>query len=104
MAGSAEPAYVERTELAWTRTALALLAGTAVVARLAAGRAAPLAVATAALGIPAAAWLLAAAGRRGRRDPVGMPARPLSDGRLPFGVAALTALLGVAEICAALLR
>lgn len=93
----------ERTALAWTRTALALLVGVVLATRLAAE---PLGTAAVVFGLvvaPVAAAILLLARRRYQRSNEALHAeRVLPDGRLPGLVALVTLLLAVLEIAYAL--
>jgi uncharacterized membrane protein YidH (DUF202 family) len=65
-AGSEHGSHNERTALAWQRTALSLLAASAVVARLTVDRLGALAVVSLLLVLPLSLWVMAES--RGRYD------------------------------------
>ncbi|TDC48651.1 DUF202 domain-containing protein [Jiangella ureilytica] len=93
----------ERTALAWTRTALALLVGIVLASRLAAESLGPAAVVFGLVVAPAALLVLLLARRRYRRSHEALQtARALPDGKLPGLVALVTLLLAVLEIAYAL--
>lgn len=89
----------ERTALAWTRTALAMLVGVVLAARVAAE---PLGVAAVVFGVvvaPIAVAVLVLARRRYHRSHEALHmAGALPDGRLPALVAVVTLLLALLEI------
>jgi putative membrane protein len=80
----------ERTALAWDRTALAVVCGALVVARLTFDRLGPVAFACLAVALPLAA-LAGAASRRGLRD-----------GQAPAAVAVATVAIAAVELTALL--
>ncbi len=93
----------ERTALAWQRTALSLMAGAAVLARLTFDRLGLVAVATLGVALVLALWVLVES--RGRYDHdagtrLGERAR---SGRAPAALAVATVVVGLTE-AAALLR
>ncbi|SDT64029.1 DUF202 domain-containing protein [Jiangella sp. DSM 45060] len=93
----------ERTALAWTRTALALLVGVVLATRLAAEPLGPAAVVFGLVVAPVAVAVLLLARRRYRRSHEALHAdRALPDGKLPALVALVTLLLAVLEIAYAL--
>ncbi len=86
----------ERTALAWTRTALALMATALVAGRIVLDRLGAMAVVLTAVAVPLAAAVLVAAARRYRailRADV-----PKPDGRVPGLVSALVVVLAVTEV------
>ncbi|MDR7301197.1 YidH family protein [Haloactinomyces albus] len=86
---------IERTTLAWSRTALAFVVATAVVIRLLAGTDVVLAAVCAALTLPLVVVISLLTWRRYRRDERSLHREaPLSDGALPGTVAAFTVLVG----------
>ncbi len=89
----------ERTALAWTRTALALLGAALLATRVVVERLGALASVFAAVALPLAVVVLVGAGRRYRtaHAMLSSQARP-PDGRLPAGVAVLVVVLAVAEL------
>lgn len=93
----------ERTALAWTRTALALLVGVVLATRLAAEPLGPAAVVFGLLVAPVALLILVLARRRYRLSHEALHAeRVLPDGKLPALVALVALLLAVLEIAYAL--
>lgn len=89
----------ERTALAWTRTALALLGAVLLASRLTVDRLGALAVAFTVVALPLAAVVLAGASRRYRAARSRAPDGPvLPDGRLPAGVALLVVVLAIVEL------
>jgi uncharacterized membrane protein YidH (DUF202 family) len=94
--------YNERTALAWQRTALALLAGSAVVARLALEELGVVAVAGFLVVLPLVAWVLLES--RGRyRHHAGIRLRARSrGGRAPAVLAVVTVLVALTELAALL--
>lgn len=89
----------ERTALAWTRTALALLAASAIVARLALDRIGAAAMAVVLGMIPLALWGLAVSARRYRTAQRALhDESALPDARLPVAMTLLTVLIGLAEL------
>ncbi|TDD66099.1 DUF202 domain-containing protein [Jiangella aurantiaca] len=93
----------ERTALAWTRTALALLVGVVLASRLAAEPLGPAAMVFGLAVAPVALLILVLARRRYRRSNEALHAdRALPDGKLPALVALVTLLLAALEIAYAL--
>lgn len=94
--------YNERTALAWQRTALALAAAAAVVARLTLERIGVVAVASVLVTMPLAVWVMAAS--RGRyAHTAGVRSRPRSrGGRAPAMLAVVTVLVAFTELLALL--
>jgi uncharacterized membrane protein YidH (DUF202 family) len=88
--------YTERTALAWTRTALALLGAVLLAVRLSIDRLGAIAVTFVLVALPLAVAVLVAAGRRYRAAHRGDRAR--LDGRLPGGVALLVVVLAAVEL------
>lgn len=92
----------ERTALAWQRTALALLAGSAVVARLTLDRIGVLALVSLALTMPLALWVMVESRGRYAHD-AGVRRRSRSrSGGAPAALAAGTVILGLTEAAALL--
>ena len=90
----------ERTFLAWIRTALALLAGSAIVARLTVDRIGALAVLSLAVVLPLATWVMVESRGRYAHD-AGVRQRPRPrGGRAPFVLAAATMLIALTELAA----
>jgi hypothetical protein len=81
--------------LAWTRTALALMATAVATGRIVLDRLGVLAVVLTALAVPLAAAVLVAAARRYRAS-LGAES-PAPDGRLPALVSTLIVVLAVTE-------
>ncbi|HET6560542.1 MAG TPA: DUF202 domain-containing protein [Marmoricola sp.] len=93
----------ERTALAWQRTALSLVAGAAVLARLTFDRLGVLAVGTLGVSALLALWVLAESRGRYAHD-AGVRLRPRSrGGRAPAALAVAAVVVGLTE-AAALLR
>jgi uncharacterized membrane protein YidH (DUF202 family) len=94
--------YNERTALAWQRTALALMAASAVVARLTLDRIGVLAVASVLVTVPLAAWVMVES--RGRyAHTAGVRQRSRSrGGRAPTVLAVVTLLVALTELLALL--
>lgn len=92
--------YNERTALAWQRTALALLAGSAVVTRLALEELGVVAVAGFLVVLPLVVWVLLES--RGRyHHHAGIRLRPHSrGGRAPAVLAVVTVLVALTELAA----
>lgn len=89
----------ERTALAWQRTALALLAGALLTARIAATDSPAVGLALAVVALAVAPGLLLAARYRYARCARALHAtRPVGDGRLPATAAALAIGLGLTEL------
>lgn len=94
--------YNERTALAWQRTALGLLAGAAIVSRLALGSLGVFAAVAVVVAMPLTGWVLWASRRRyhahaGRRFRLRQ-----RGGRAPAALAAVTVVIGVTELAALL--
>jgi uncharacterized membrane protein YidH (DUF202 family) len=90
----------ERTALAWQRTALALLAGSAIVARLTVDRIGALAVLSLVVVLPLAIWVMVESrGRYSHDAGVRQRLRP-RGGRAPFVLAAATVLIALTELAA----
>jgi uncharacterized membrane protein YidH (DUF202 family) len=79
----------ERTVLAWQRTALAVVAGSLVSARISYERSAVLALVTLLLALPLAGWVLVEA-RALRRQGVGLEAALLCGAVVVLGAVELT--------------
>lgn len=95
--------YNERTSLAWQRTALALVAGSAIVARLTLDRLGPVAVASLVLVLPLALWVMLES--RGRYTRHAGVARPRSrGGRAPTALVLATVILALTELAAVVVR
>jgi uncharacterized membrane protein YidH (DUF202 family) len=93
----------ERTALAWQRTALSLMAGTAILARLTFDRLGVAAVVVLGVALLLAMWVLVESRGRYEHD-TGRRPRPRSrGGRAPATLAVATVVVGLTET-AALLR
>ena len=90
----------ERTALAWQRTALAIMFGTLVLARLTVGRIGPIALAVVAVSIPLSLWVFQQSNVR--YDPT--PGSRLGGGKRAFAVTLTVLLAGGAEAAALLIR
>lgn len=107
MAGQADPAdhpadHNERTALAWQRTALALMAGSAVVARLTLDRLGVLAVGSLLVVLPLALWVMLESRGRYAHD-ARVRTRPgPRGGRGPAVLALLTVVVALTELAAVL--
>ena len=94
--------YNERTALAWQRTALALIAGSAVVSRLTVDRVGVLAVVSLVVTMPLALWVMVESRGRYAHD-AGVRRRPRSrGGRAPTVLTLVTVLVGLTELAALL--
>ena len=90
----------ERTALAWQRTALSLLAGSAILARLTFDRLGPVALLSVAVAGPVGLWLFLESRGRYRHD-AGVRRRPRSrGGRAPLALAVATVAAGLTELTA----
>lgn len=98
MTDPARGAGVERTTLAWQRTALALVAGSAFLSRLTFERLGVAALLSVVVAAPLGCWLVAASRTRSRRAPgSGLYAR---GGLAPALLTAATAAVAVTELLA----
>ena len=91
-----------RTELAWQRTALSLVAGSAVITRLTFARLGTVALAALLVALPLSGWVLLESRLRYRRDPGAR--RPRSRGGVPAAALALGTVIVAAVELAALVR
>jgi uncharacterized membrane protein YidH (DUF202 family) len=92
----------ERTALAWQRTALGVLAGSAVVARLTFDSLGALALVTLAISVPVGLWAFFEGRGRYQHD-AGIRLRPKRrGGRAPLALAFATAVVAVTELAAIL--
>jgi uncharacterized membrane protein YidH (DUF202 family) len=90
----------ERTALAWQRTALSLMAGSAVLTRLTMEHLGPLALVSVALALPLSLWVFFASRGRYSRD-AGIGAKPRSrDGRVPTALTIAIAIVALTEVAA----
>ena len=89
----------ERTALAWTRTALALLGSVLLATRVVVDRFGLVTAAFAVIALPLGVAVLVGAGRRYRSARVALRTQArLPDGRLPAAVAVLLVVLAVTEL------
>ena len=90
----------ERTALAWQRTALSLVAGSAMLSRVTLHQLG--AVALLCFGVVAPLGLLVfwESGERYRHDTGFSPRRPARGGRAPAAIAVATLVMGVTELAA----
>jgi uncharacterized membrane protein YidH (DUF202 family) len=94
--------YNERTALAWQRTALSLLAGSAVVARLAFDDLGVLAVLGFLVVLPLVVWVMwESQGRYHHHAGVRLRSRP-RGGRAPAALAGVAVVVGLTELAAML--
>jgi uncharacterized membrane protein YidH (DUF202 family) len=93
----------ERTELAWQRTALSLVAGSAVITRLTFARLGTVALTALLVALPLSGWVLLESRLRYRRD-AGGRRRARSRGGVPAAALALGTVTVAAVELAALLR
>jgi uncharacterized membrane protein YidH (DUF202 family) len=94
--------YNERTALAWQRTALSLLAGSAVVARLAFDDLGLLAVVGFLVSLPLVAWVMwESQGRYHHSAGVRMRSRP-RGGRAPTALATVAVVVALTELASIL--
>ena len=91
----------ERTALAWQRTALAVAAGAAVMARLTFVAVGPLSLVLLGTSLGLSVWLVLEARTRYRRA---TGPRPLRGGRAPAMLSAAVVLLATTELAALLAR
>ena len=92
----------ERTALAWQRTALALIAGSAVLTRLTFERLGPLALVSVGVAAPLGLWLFFESRRRYRHD-AGLAVRTRTRGAAaPFALTLATSAVALVEIAALL--
>lgn len=94
--------YNERTALAWQRTALALLAGAAIVCRLALNELGMLAVAGFLVVLPLVGWVLLESRGRYHHEAGIRPRARSRGGRAPGVLALLTTLVALIELAALL--
>ena len=90
----------ERTALAWQRTALAMIAGAAIVARLTLDRLGALVLIGLVVSLPLGLWVLAESRSRYRDDPLGRA----RDGRATAAVALGVIAVAVTELAALLVE
>jgi len=92
--------YNERTALAWQRTALSLLGGAAVVARLAFDDLGLLAVLGFVVVLPLVAWVLRESQGRYHHDAGVRPRAGPRGGRAPAALAAVAVVVALIELAA----
>lgn len=92
--------YNERTALAWQRTALALLAGAAIVARLTLDRLGWSSAVSVAAAIPVAGWVMWTSRRRYDAHNGARSQQWGRSGRSAAGLAGVTALIALTELAA----
>ncbi|SNR95747.1 DUF202 domain-containing protein [Blastococcus mobilis] len=92
----------ERTALAWRRTALAAVAGAAIVARLTFGRLGVVSVVGLASAVAFAGWILVESSGRYRHQAATRLRSRDRGGRAPFFLAAATMTTGMVELAALL--
>lgn len=94
----------ERTALAWQRTALSLVAGSAILARLTVDRLGTFALASVLIALPLSLWVLVESRSRYAHDAgIRTRSRP-RGGRAPAALAIGTVVLAVTELAALLSR
>ncbi len=92
----------ERTALAWQRTALSLIAGSAVLTRLTFDRLGLLALVSVGVAAPLGLWLFLESRGRYEHD-AGLSRRPLRrGGRAPLALALATSAVALTELAALL--
>jgi uncharacterized membrane protein YidH (DUF202 family) len=95
---------LERTALAWQRTALAVIAGSAVLTRLTFETLGPLALVSVGVAAPLGLWSFFESRDRHRHD-AGLAVRTQSRGAVaPFALMLGTTAIALVEIAALLLR
>lgn len=94
--------YNERTALAWQRTALALVAGAAIVSRLSLDSLGVFAVLAVAVAVPVGGWVLWASRHRYHAHASVQPRARARGGRAPTALAVVTFVIGVTELAALL--
>ncbi len=90
----------ERTALAWQRTALSVVAGSALLAKVYAGRIGAVAMLGVVVGVPLAMWVMLESRARYRRDPGSSPRRRPRGGRSATALAVATAAVGLTVLVA----
>jgi hypothetical protein len=102
MASGDQGAQNERTALAWQRTALSLLAGSAAVCRLTIDRLGPLALMCVVVAAPAAGWVFLESRGRYRHDAEIQARERPRGGRAPAALALVTTTIALTELAALL--
>jgi uncharacterized protein DUF202 len=100
MTAGEQGAQNERTALAWQRTALSLLAGSAAVCRLTIDRLGPLALMCVVVAAPAAGWVFLESRGRYRHDAEIKARERPRGGRAPAALAPVTATIALTELAA----
>ena len=90
----------ERTALAWQRTALALLAGAAIIARLTFDRLGPFALVALAVVMTLSAWVLVESRGRYANEARTQSASRSRGGRAPAALTVATLIIAVVELAA----
>lgn len=90
----------ERTALAWQRTALALVAGSAILARLTFDRLGVLALVSVVVALPLSVWVLVESRGRYAHDAGVRRRRRPRGGRAPAALTVATAVLALTELAA----
>ena len=90
----------ERTALAWQRTALSIVFGTLLLARLTIGQIGVVAVVVLGVSVPLALWVYAESRRRYRGNPLDIT----SGGRTTLAVSIAATLCGLCELAALFAR
>jgi uncharacterized membrane protein YidH (DUF202 family) len=93
----------ERTTLAWQRTALALVAGSAVLTRLTFDRLGPLALLSVGVAAPLGLWLLQSRGRDRHEASGAVPTRT-GSAAAPLVITLATSTVALVELAALLVR
>lgn len=94
----------ERTALAWQRTALSLIAGSVIVARLTFERLGAFALLSALIALPLSLWVFFESRRRYAVDAGVRRWSPSRSGRAAAALGAATAVLALTELAALLSR
>lgn len=94
----------ERTALAWQRTALALIAASALLTRLTADSLGLASLASVAAVTPLAAWVFLESRARYAHDAGTRSRSRARDGRAPLALALATAVIALTEVTAVWLR
>lgn len=93
-------AGIERTALAWQRTALALVAGSAILTRLTFDRLGSMSLMSAVIAGPVGVWIFLESRLRYRRGVGVRRPRRSRGGRAPFLLAAATSTVALTELLA----